>query len=93
MNKIWLQRYPAGVPETIDPNHFASLVDILEHSVETYGDRIAYVNMDHEMSFNALDEASKKFAVHLQQQGLQLPQNDLNFLNALPSRINLKMTC
>lgn len=71
MNKIWLQRYPAGVPETIDPNHFASLVDILEHSVETYGDRIAYVNMDHEMSFNALDEASKKFAVHLQQQGLQ----------------------
>ncbi|RUO74190.1 long-chain-fatty-acid--CoA ligase FadD [Pseudidiomarina sediminum] len=71
MNKIWLQRYPAGVPETIDPNHFASLVDILEHSVETYGDRIAYVNMDHEMSFNELDQASKKFAAYLQQQGLK----------------------
>ncbi|WP_258807080.1 long-chain-fatty-acid--CoA ligase FadD [Pseudidiomarina sp. CB1] len=71
MEKIWLKRYPAGVPEEIDPNHFNSLVDIFEQSVNAYGDRTAYVNMDHEMSFHELDEQSKRFAAYLQAKGLQ----------------------
>lgn len=71
MEKIWLKRYPAGVPEEIDPNHFNSLVDIFEQSTEAYGDKTAYVNMDHEMSFHELDEESKKFAAYLQAKGLK----------------------
>ncbi|MDX1705161.1 long-chain-fatty-acid--CoA ligase FadD [Pseudidiomarina sp.] len=71
MEKIWLNSYPAGVPETIDPDHFDSLVDIFEQSIEAYGDRIAYVNMDHEMSFRELDTASRNFAAYLQQNGLK----------------------
>lgn len=71
MDKIWLQRYPAGVPETIDPDHFNSLVDIFEQSIEKYGDKIAYVNMDTELSFNELDVLSRQFAAYLQQQGLK----------------------
>ncbi|KFZ31623.1 long-chain fatty acid--CoA ligase [Pseudidiomarina salinarum] len=71
MEKIWLKSYPAGVPETIDPDHFDSLVDIFEQSIEAYGDRIAYVNMDHEMSFRELDKASRDFAAYLQQNGLK----------------------
>ncbi|RUO50042.1 long-chain-fatty-acid--CoA ligase FadD [Pseudidiomarina donghaiensis] len=71
MDKIWLQRYPAGVPETIDPDHFNSLVDIFEQSIEKYGDKIAYVNMDTELSFNELDALSRQFAAYLQQQGLK----------------------
>src|SRR5690554_1899076 len=71
VDKIWLQRYPAGVPETIDPDHFNSLVDIFEQSIEKYGDKIAYVNMDTELSFNELDVLSRQFAAYLQQQGLE----------------------
>lgn len=71
MEKIWLKSYPAGVSETIDPDHFDSLVDIFEQSIEAYGDRIAYVNMDHEMSFRELDKASRDFAAYLQQNGLK----------------------
>ncbi|MDN7127747.1 long-chain-fatty-acid--CoA ligase FadD [Pseudidiomarina sp. 1APR75-33.1] len=71
VEKTWLQRYPAGVPETIDPDHFNSLVDIFEQSVEAYGDKTAYVNMDHEMSFHELDEETKKFAAYLQSKGLK----------------------
>jgi long-chain acyl-CoA synthetase len=71
VDKIWLQRYPAGVPETIDPDHFNSLVDIFEQSIEKYGDKIAYVNMDTELSFNELDVLSRQFAAYLQQQGLK----------------------
>lgn len=71
MDKIWLKRYPAGVPETIDPDHFNSLVDIFEQSIQNYGDKVAYVNMDTEMTFNELDVLSRQFAAYLQQQGLK----------------------
>ena len=71
MEKIWLKRYPPGVPDTIDPDHFASLVDIFEQSVNQYGDKVAYVNMDHELSFNELDQQTKAFASYLQQQGFK----------------------
>ncbi|WP_417665457.1 long-chain-fatty-acid--CoA ligase FadD [Pseudidiomarina sp.] len=71
MDKIWLKRYPAGVPETIDPDHFNSLVDIFEQSIQSYGDKVAYVNMDKEMTFNELDVLSREFAAYLQQQGMK----------------------
>lgn len=71
MEKIWLKNYPAGVPETIDPDHFSSLVDILEQSIEKYGEKTAFVNMDSEMSFKELGLKSLEFAAYLQSQGLK----------------------
>ena len=71
MDKIWLKNYPAGVPETIDPDHFASLVDILEMSVDKYADKVAFVNMDREMSFAELGEKTQQFAAYLQSTGLK----------------------
>jgi long-chain acyl-CoA synthetase len=71
VEKIWTKRYPAGVPATIDPDRYASLVDILEESMSNYADRIAYVNMDHQLSFKELDQYSRDFAAYLQAQGLQ----------------------
>ena len=65
MEKIWLKNYPAGVPETIDPDHFSSLVDILEQSIEKYGEKTAFVNMDSEMSFKELGLKSREFAAYL----------------------------
>lgn len=71
MDKIWLKNYPAGVPETIDPDHFASLVDILEQSIEKYGEKTAFVNMDSEMSFKELDLKTRDFAAYLHSSGLK----------------------
>ncbi|RUO78031.1 long-chain-fatty-acid--CoA ligase FadD [Idiomarina seosinensis] len=71
MDKIWLKNYPAGVPETIDPDHFSSLVDILEMSVEKYADKTAFVNMDREMSFSELGQKVEQFAAYLQGTGLK----------------------
>ena len=71
MEKIWLKNYPAGVLETIDPDHFSSLVDILEQSIEKYGEKTAFVNMDSEMSFKELGLKSREFAAYLQSQGLK----------------------
>ncbi|PTC01118.1 long-chain-fatty-acid--CoA ligase FadD [Thalassospira xiamenensis] len=69
MEKIWLKRYPPGVPDTIDPDHYASLVEIFEESVGKFGEKTAYSNMDCELSFNALDEQTKAFASYLQSLG------------------------
>lgn len=71
MDKIWLENYPAGVPETIDPDHFASLVDILEQSIEKYGEKTAFVNMDSEMSFKELGLKTRDFAAYLHSTGLK----------------------
>lgn len=71
MEKVWLKRYPAGVPATIDADHYASLVEIFEESLAKYADRIAYVNMDHQLSFKELDQQSRNFAAYLQAQGLK----------------------
>lgn len=71
MEKIWLKRYPTGVPETIDPDRYASLMDIFETSVERFSAQPAYVNMDREMTFAELEQKSKDFAAYLQSLGLQ----------------------
>jgi len=71
VEKVWLKRYPAGVPATIDADHYASLVEIFEESLAKYADRIAYVNMDHQLSFKELDQQSRNFAAYLQAQGLK----------------------
>ena len=71
VDKIWLKRYPAGVPETIDPDRYSSLVDILEQSMAQYSDRVAYINMDCQMSYSQLDKMTRNFAAYLQSIGLQ----------------------
>lgn len=71
MERIWQQRYPKGVPNEIDPDHYASLVEIFDEAVGKYKDKTAYVNMDHEMSFNDLDKQTRDFAAYLQSIGLK----------------------
>lgn len=71
MDKIWLKNYPAGVPESIDPDHFPSLVDILDMSVNKYADNVAFVNMDEEMTYQEFGEKAHHFAAYLQSTGLK----------------------
>lgn len=71
MEKIWLERYPEGVPSEIDPDHYKSLVDIFEECTEKYRDKVAFVCMDREMTYAELDEKSAQFAAYLQGLGLK----------------------
>jgi long-chain acyl-CoA synthetase len=45
LKKVWLNRYPAGVPAEINPDRYQSLVELFEHSVRRYADQPAFVNM------------------------------------------------
>ena len=70
MEKIWLEHYDPSVSADIDPDRYASIVDIFEQSVTTYGDQVAYMNMGHSITFRELDELSAQFAAYLQNSGL-----------------------
>ncbi|MBD3587387.1 long-chain-fatty-acid--CoA ligase FadD [Salinimonas sp. HHU 13199] len=70
MEKTWLEHYDPRVSADIDPDRYSSVVDIFEQSVKQFGDKTAYINMGHSMSFNELDEQTKNFAAYLQNSGL-----------------------
>ena len=71
MEKIWLKRFQTGVPHEIDPDHYSSLVDIIEQSLDKFSDKIAYTNMGQSITFTELDRMSLQFAAALQQDGLK----------------------
>lgn len=70
MRKTWLKQYPAGVPEQIDPDRFASLNALVDDSLKKYAALPAYKFMGKAFSFRWLDEQSRAFAAYLQSQGL-----------------------
>ncbi|WP_137166497.1 long-chain-fatty-acid--CoA ligase FadD [Salinimonas lutimaris] len=71
MKKTWLEHYDPRVSAEINPDRYASVVDIFEQSVKNYGDSTAYINMGHEMTFNELDVQTRQFAAYLQNSGLK----------------------
>ena len=71
MEKPWLNSYPEGVPEHIDLDRYSSILDIYDASLQSFADRVAYVNFDKELTFHELDRLSDQFAAYLQGLGLQ----------------------
>ncbi|MEM0515783.1 long-chain-fatty-acid--CoA ligase FadD [Pseudoalteromonas sp. YIC-827] len=65
MEKIWLKRYPKGCPETIDPAHYDSLLTLFEKSFSDFADLPAFKNMGAALSYQQLDEATKKLASYI----------------------------
>jgi long-chain acyl-CoA synthetase len=67
VDKVWLKRYPTGVPAEINADHYSSLLDIFEQSITSYRDRTAYINMGKSITYGELDTLSTHFAAYLQQ--------------------------
>ncbi len=62
----WYNSYPSNVPKVIDPNKYKSLNHVFDDSVARFGDKIAFQNMDVQMSFNELNAKVNAFAWYLQ---------------------------
>lgn len=75
MNKPWLSRYPADVPESIDPDTYPSLVEMFENAVRRFPDQPAFINMGSVMTYRKLEERSRAFAAYLQNE-LKLKKGD-----------------
>ena len=66
MDRIWLKRYPPGVPAEIDPDRYASLVEPFEEACACHRDRPAFTNMGTTISYARLEELTRAFAAWLQ---------------------------
>jgi long-chain acyl-CoA synthetase len=71
VSKPWLASYPEGVPEFIDMDEFASVVDVLKQSCERFDTGTAYINMGASLTYAEVDRLSTAFAAYLQSLGLQ----------------------
>ncbi|HLD17223.1 MAG TPA: AMP-binding protein [Coxiellaceae bacterium] len=72
MHKIWLRSYPPGVPENVDVDEYHSLVELLESSIETYGDHLAFSSMGTSLTYNEfhqkINQLARFFQHHLKLQ-------------------------
>src|SRR5690606_3175186 len=62
----WYKHYPKGIPHTINPDKYDSLVDLFEESCSKYGDMTAFENMGKGISFKEVNDLSADFAAYLQ---------------------------
>ena len=66
MENFWLNRYPKGVPETLELDPAETLIDVFEKSCHDYGVRPAYSSFGKTISFAELNIFSARFAAYLQ---------------------------
>lgn len=70
LEKVWLQSYPLGIPENIDPNQYDSLNQLLSESFIKFSHRKAFYCMNKTITYRALDIYSKNLAAWLQHANL-----------------------
>ncbi|KKW66959.1 long-chain fatty acid--CoA ligase [Lampropedia cohaerens] len=70
-DRPWLAAYPRGVPADVDPDQYASLVQLLEEAFRAHAQKIAYSYMGQDFTFAQVDAQSRAFAAYLQGLGLQ----------------------
>jgi long-chain acyl-CoA synthetase len=70
-SKPWLKSYPDGVPHTLDPSSYDSLVEMFEESFANFPNRKACEYLGKFMTYQELDDQSKNFAAYLQSLGLE----------------------
>src|SRR5262245_1878144 len=67
MNKIWLKNYPTGVPDSINPSEYSSLVAVLDETCERFADRPAFTSMGRTITYAQYERLSRQFAAWAQQ--------------------------
>lgn len=67
MAKVWLEKsYPPGVPYEIDPDKYASIVDMFNKYTQQYASKTAFINMGVQISYDELSKQAIDFASYLQ---------------------------
>jgi long-chain acyl-CoA synthetase len=66
VEKIWLKRYPSGVPAEINPDNYQSVTEVFEESCKKFNHLNAFANLGYVMSFAELEAKARDFAAYLQ---------------------------
>lgn len=67
IDRIWLKNYQPGVPATINPDAYSSIVHMIEETYKKYADLPAFYNLGVTLTFCELDAYTSAFAAYLQQ--------------------------
>ncbi|HLD84773.1 MAG TPA: AMP-binding protein [Coxiellaceae bacterium] len=82
-SRPWLKQYTHGVPETVNPDAFSSLVHFFEKYADDYSNDTAFQNFGVKLSYRDMKEKVRDFAAFLQQQ-LQLKKG-MRFAIMMPN--------
>ena len=83
IDKIWLDSYPANMPEHINADRYDSLAEFIAEQCEKYSDSVAFENFDSQITYREFDLLSQRFAAYLQTK-LRLQKGD-RFAIMLPN--------
>src|SRR5690606_26754978 len=75
MEKTWFNQYSAGVPHTIEPDQYDSLVAFFNQKCEQFEDRPAFRHMNCILTYEQLHHQARAFAGFCQQT-LKLQRGD-----------------
>ncbi len=67
----WLKQYPHGVPANINPDAYATLVELFEETFDKYRKKPAFSCMGKEITFDEVDKQSRNFGAYLHSRGLE----------------------
>ncbi len=68
IDKIWLDSYPAGIPETVETPRWRSVRDVFEQAFAEWPERPAYRNFGTTLTYGELDRLSAAFGAFLQKE-------------------------
>jgi long-chain acyl-CoA synthetase len=71
----WFKNYPEGVQHEVNLYDHPSLVELFEESCRKYSTRVAFENMDVQLTYAEVDRLSRDFAAYLQND-LKLKKGD-----------------
>jgi long-chain acyl-CoA synthetase len=71
VDKVWLSHYQSGIPHSIEPLKYTTLVDLLNNSCKKYSEKTAFIHMNFELSYQQFEYLVDQFAAYLQHLGLK----------------------
>jgi long-chain acyl-CoA synthetase len=66
IERVWLRRYPAGIPAEIDADEYRSLVALFDDSISKFATLPAYNCLGTDISYAELERLSRCFGAYLQ---------------------------
>lgn len=63
---FWADKYPEGIPATIDPDQYPNVLAVLKESCERFADKPAFSNLGKTITYAELYQLSGEFAAYLQ---------------------------
>lgn len=70
-SRPWLAKYPSGIPANINPDEYATLIDLFEETFKKFAKYPAFTCMGKTMRYDELDKYSRQFAAYLHSRGLE----------------------